>query len=238
MSSRLLISVSILVLSGCARSEPVDNSTVNINAAAIAAQGTVDAYGDNMFEAEDKGSAANATVSDTDPSAAEPGNTMLEPLDPPAPGTAGGLPNDRTPQSEARFTPDSAQGAANVLQTYYALLSARRFADARALWQPSAPGAGRDVAEFTKTFDRFSEYHANIGAPGRIDAGAGQRDVTVPVQVYGRLSADCSPSYAIGSAVLHRVAAVDGASKDQRAWRIASITLQPVTRPVTNAVPH
>src|ERR1044072_5463166 len=49
---------------------------------------------------------------------------------PPAPGTPEGLPDDRTPISEAPFAASSAQGAANVVQTYFALVEAHRYAEA------------------------------------------------------------------------------------------------------------
>lgn len=236
MSPKLLMTVSLIVLTGCADSEPVENSTVGINAAAIEAQSAVDAYGDNIA-AED--GLDPATAIDNDAIEANNGASdlgaggnagALEPLDPPAPGTPGGLADDRTPISEAKFTPDSAQGAGNVVQTYFALLGERRFTDARVLWEPDAAGAGRDSAAFTAMFDRYSEYHANVGAPGRIEAGAGQRYVTVPVQVYARLKADRTPFYAIGSVTLHRAGEIDGASRDQRSWRLARISLKPVQK--------
>ncbi len=43
------------------------------------------------------------------------------PLNPPAPGEPGGLPDDRTPVLESPIDPKSAQGAGQVLQTYFAL---------------------------------------------------------------------------------------------------------------------
>lgn len=227
MTRTVLLSVSLLVLAGCAQSEPVTNTPVDINAAAIDAQDAIDAYGDNMLgnvEGEDN-SVGAPVLNATDDEAPD---NRLTPLNPPAPGAAGGLPDDRTPVSEASPTPDSAQGAANVAQTYYALLGAQKFGEARALWRPGSAAAGRDLAAFTASFDRYSEYHANIGKPGRIDSGAGQRFVTVPVQVYARLKADRSPSYALGTMTLHRAADVDGATADQRMWKIESVTLKPV----------
>jgi membrane-bound inhibitor of C-type lysozyme len=146
------------------------------------------------------------------------------PLNPPAPGEPGGLDNDMTPVSEAPFTADSAQGAANVVQTYYALLEAGKYAQAYALWEPGA--AGMSQGDFAASFAKFSEYHANIGAPGDIDAGAGQRYVTVPVQVYGRLKDGDRPFNLRGSATLHRTE-VDGATPGQKAWHIRSTDLKP-----------
>ena len=40
---------------------------------------------------------------------------LMEPLNPPAPGTPGGLPVDPAPVAEGSIDPDSAQGAAQVV---------------------------------------------------------------------------------------------------------------------------
>lgn len=150
----------------------------------------------------------------------------LEPLTPPAPGQPGGLPDDRTPVSEAPFTPDSAQGAANIVQTYYALIEARRYAEAWALWSDGGAASGGDAAQFAARFAPYSEYHANIGAPGQIEAGAGQRYVTVPVQIYARIKASGKPFYQLGDVTLHRTGDIDGATPEQRQWRIRAIKFQ------------
>jgi hypothetical protein len=224
MSPKVLLTVSLIVLGGCAQSEPVENSNVPITAASLNAQDP-DVFGDDV-----PGDASNAVAPLDDAGNAASGNADA-PLTPPAPGTPGGLPDDRTPPSEGPIAADSAQGAASVVQSYYGLLEARRFQDARASLQPNAPDAGRDVAAFAAQFDRYSEYHANVGAPGRIDAGAGQRYVTVPVQVYARLKADRAPSYQIGTVTLHRAGDIDGATPDQRRWKISTIALKPTPSP-------
>ena len=220
MSRLSILSVPLLALAACAP-QPANNS-VDINAAAIEAQGAVDAYGAN---------ADDGTVEIAEPDAAsntpDAATNALAPLDPPAPGTPGGLPDDRTPISEAPFTPDSAQGAANVVQTYYALIGEGKYGEAFALTEK---GGTVTPAAFTAGFARYSEYHANVGAPGEIDAGAGQRYVTVPVQVYARLKEGGTPVYQLGSVVLHRVGDVDGATAEQRAWHIRSIDLKTTKR--------
>ncbi len=152
-----------------------------------------------------------------------PPNGTLEPLDPPAPGQPGSLPDDRTPVREAKFTPDSAQGAANVVQTYYALIESGRTDQAWALWSDGGKASGGDARAFTARFAPYSEYHANIGAPGRIEAGAGQRYVTVPVQAYGRIKATGKPFHQLGEVTLHRAGEIDGATPEQRQWRIRAI---------------
>jgi hypothetical protein len=146
----------------------------------------------------------------------------LPPVSPPAPGTLGGLPEDRTPISEAPFTPDSAQGAANVVQTYYALIGEGKYAEARRLWSDGGKASGADEAAFAKGFEGFTEYHAQVGAPGGIEGAAGSLYVEVPVVLYGRLKSGAAFN-SRGTAVLRRVNGVPGATPEQLRWHIARI---------------
>jgi len=198
---RVLLLLPILA-TACSQQAVVGNNAVDINAAADRAQHDVDSY------------AAN------DVAAAPP-----EPLRPAAPGRPGGLPDDKTPISEAPFAPDSPQGAAAVVQTYYALIGEEKYAEAWKLWGDGGKASGQSADAFAASFARYSEYHANIGAPGREDAGAGQRYITVPVQSYARMK-DGKAAYWIGGVVLHRTADIDGATAEDRKWRIKSIDLK------------
>lgn len=194
---RVFLLLAILT-TACSPPVVVNNTGADVNAAADGAQGDIDSY------------AAN--------------NVAPAPLTPADPGQPGGLPDDKTPISEAPFTADSLQGAANVVQTYYALIGERKYAEAWKLWGDGGKASGQSADAFAASFARYSEYHANIGAPGREDAGAGQRYVTVPVQAYARLK-DGKAVYWIGSVVLHRTV-VDGATAEDKAWRIKSIDLK------------
>lgn len=148
---------------------------------------------------------------------------VMEPLNPPAPGTPGGLPDDKTPLVEGKIDPDGPQGAAQVVQGYYALLEAKKFEDAQDLWNQSNPIGAQDDAHFAARFRGFSEIHANIGAPGEPEGAAGSSYVTVPVQVYGRIAANGKPWYALRQVTLRRVNDVDGSTTEQRRWHIDSI---------------
>jgi hypothetical protein len=135
---------------------------------------------------------------------------------PPEPGTPGGLPDDRGPVSEAPVPDTSAQAAAKVVQTYYALIEAGRFGEARALW-PGEPSAG-DPA-FAASFERYLEYHAQIGAPGEIEGAAGSSYVEVPVVLYGR-TRDGASFNRKAKVTLRRVNDVPGSTAGQRRWHI------------------
>ncbi len=189
---------------------------IDTNAAVDRAQNDIDNYAANV--------AADAALPVA--SSSPPASPALAPLDPPAPGTPGGLADDRTPISEAPFAADSAQGAAQVVQLYYLALGEGDYAKAYKLWGDGGRASGMSAAQFAQSFASYAEYHANVGAPGAIDAGAGQRYVTVPVQPYARLKATGAPAYFIGSVTLHRTG-VDGATAEQRAWRIKSVDIKP-----------
>ena len=151
---------------------------------------------------------------------------MMEPLDPPAPGTPGGLPIDTVPLaegSEGSIDPDSAQGAAQVVQGYYGLLEEKRFEDAQALWNPRGKMGTQDSAHFAARFRGFSEIHANVGAPSEPEGAAGSLYITVPVQLYGRIAANGKPFYALRQVALHRVNDVPGSTEEQRRWHIEAI---------------
>jgi hypothetical protein len=209
---RVAFLVSCLLFAGCHhQAEPVAANGVDINSAAEAARGEIANY-----------AAANVDADITDATEA-PNET--DAAVPAAPGTPGGLPDDRTPVSEAPFTADSAQGAANIVQTYYALIEAGKYRDAWALWDHGGQDAGQSADAFAASFTKYAEYHAQIGAPGRIDAGAGQRYLSVPVQVYGRLKS--GEKFASGGSVtLHRTSDIDGATAEQKSWHLHSIDLQ------------
>lgn len=135
---------------------------------------------------------------------------------PPAPGTPGGLPDDPRPVSEAPIRPESAQGAANIAQTYFALLEARDVAAAARL---RTDQAREDLSD-------YAAYHAQVGAPGQVGAAAGSLYVEVPIVIYGRKRSG-SEVHRSGRAILRRANDVPGATPEQRRWRIYRLELAP-----------
>jgi hypothetical protein len=146
----------------------------------------------------------------------------LTPEAPPAPGTPDGLPDDRTPVAEAPFAKTSAQGAAQVVQTYFALIEAGKYRQARALWSDGGRTSGMAPRAFAASFDKYAEYHAQIGAPGRIEGAAGSLYVDVPVVAYGRLKSGGSFRRK-GPVTLRRCSDVPGCTAEQREWRISAV---------------
>ncbi|MEG3088068.1 hypothetical protein [Sphingomonas sp. PB4P5] len=221
---RLFLVLPVL-LAGCGPADTPPANNVDIDAAAEAAENSIDTYA-AATPAPPAAAPSTALLARPTPVPSPSPAATLAPLDPPAPGTPGGLPDDRTPISEAPFTADSAQGAADVVQTYYALLGEQKYARAWRLWGHDGADSGMSAKAFAASFAKFSEYHANVGAPGAIDAGMSQRWVTVPVQVYGRLTTG-TPVYMLGKVTLHRIVEGVGGPKSQQQWRIRTIDVKP-----------
>lgn len=155
-----------------------------------------------------------APLKDGEKIAAAPGVRCAPPSDapvePPAPGTPGGLPDERPAKA------GSAQAAATVVETYYALVESGRAAEAAKL---RADGVVEDVTGL-KTMS------ANVGAPGAVEGAAGSLYVDVPVVVYGRRE-NGAEYHRSGKATLRRVSDAPGSTAEQRAWRIVKIELKP-----------
>ncbi len=130
-------------------------------------------------------------------------------------GVPAGLPGEPT-----------AQDAAAVIREYYAAIDSRSHARAYALWAENGKASGQTPQQFADGFADTAHVAATIGEPTNVDAGAGQRYIQVPVGLTATRTDGSVHRYA-GTYTLHRTV-VDGASAEQRAWRIASADLREV----------
>lgn len=133
--------------------------------------------------------------------------------------------------------PDAAQGqaraaapeptpadAAAVVGAYYSAIQAGQYPRAYALWSGGGQASGQTAQQFAAGFADTASVAVAVGSPGRVDAAAGSRFVEVPVVLTATRSDGSVHRYA-GAYTLRR-AVVDGASEEQRAWRIASADLR------------
>lgn len=127
------------------------------------------------------------------------------------------------PPAQAPAEP-SAADAASVVQSYYAAIAARQYPRAYALWSGGGQASGQSAQQFAGGFADTASVSADVGAPGRVDAAAGSRYVEIPVSVTATRR-DGSVHRYVGAYTLRR-AVVDGATDEQRAWRIASADLR------------
>ena len=116
--------------------------------------------------------------------------------------------------------------AVEVIRDYYASINSRSYARAYALWSDGGGASHQTPEQFANGFATTARVDADVGAPANEDAGAGQRYIQVPVTLTATRDDGSTHRYA-GTYTLHRTV-VDGASAEQRAWRIASASLREV----------
>lgn len=139
---------------------------------------------------------------------------------PPAPGTPGGLPDDRRPVADGNRDLLGPPGAASALETYVVNVEGKHWTRAHQQW-----GDDKSAIAFERRWRDASEVHAMIGTPGDTDGAAGSIYCEVPVQFYGtRL--DGSRFNSVGKAVMRRINGVDGATPRQLSWHIDTIRLK------------
>lgn len=120
----------------------------------------------------------------------------------------------------------SAADAVAVLRDYFAAINSSNFGRAYALWADGGRASGQSPQAFADGFADTTGLSVELQAPSRIDAAAGSRYVEVPVTLRASLR-DGGERRLAGTFTLRR-AVVDGASAEQRAWRIATADLREV----------
>lgn len=128
-------------------------------------------------------------------------------------------------QLPAQAEPTPADAVA-VVEAYYSAIAASQYPRAYALWSGGGQASGQSAQQFAGGFADTASVSVDVGTPGRIDAAAGSRYVEIPVSVTATRRDGSVHRYA-GAYTLRR-AVVDGATADQRAWRIASADLREV----------
>jgi hypothetical protein len=167
------------------------------------------------------------------PVAADPVPLALDEFGNPLP--ADGVPLDpatvpAAPPADTAYAVDgtepTAQDAVGVVRDYYAAINARNFAQAFALWSDGGRATGQSPQQFANGFAGTNGVSVEVKAPGRVDAAAGSRYIEVPVALTTTLDDGSQRKY-VGMYTLRR-AVVDGATPEQRAWRISSADLREV----------
>ena len=152
--------------------------------------------------------------------------------DPGQPGAIETAPEDATTETANVDTPADAEPRADaavaVVRAYYAAINARDYATAYAQWRDGGGASGQSAQQFADGFASTQGVSVQIGTPGAIDAGAGQRHIEIPVTVESH-QADGSIRRYAGSYVLG-LTVVDGATPEQRSWHIASANLREVVQ--------
>jgi len=139
------------------------------------------------------------------------------------PGGASPETGDAESQETAAAEP-TPEDAVAVVRDYYDSINSRSFARAYSLWSDDGRSSGQTPEQFAAGFAETAKVDVEIQSPGRVDAAAGSRYIEVPVAISATRS-DGSVHKYVGAYVLRR-AVVDGASAEQRAWRIGSADIR------------
>lgn len=117
----------------------------------------------------------------------------------------------------------TADDAVELIRKYIADIDGHRYSDAYAAWEP-----GRNpltYAQFVAGYAHTTAVSVDIGVPGPINAGAGQRFIEVPVVIHATLDDGTHQTFE-GTFTLHHTANIPGTTLEQRHWHIyaAAIT--------------
>ncbi|GAA5005567.1 hypothetical protein FNZ56_06030 [Pseudoluteimonas lycopersici] len=145
----------------------------------------------------------------------------------PSQGIAVGESNPTAPSPAGNAVEPGPGDAVKLLRDYYAAIAARDYGRAYRLWSENGAASNQSAQQFANGFSDTTGSSVEIGTPGDEDAGAGQRYIEIPVTVTAT-HADGSRHRYAGSYILHRTV-VDGASAEDRAWRINSAKLRETT---------
>lgn len=118
------------------------------------------------------------------------------------------------------------EDAVAVVRDYYESINSHSYARAYSLWSDNGRSSGQTPEQFAAGFAETAKVDVEIQPPGRVDAAAGSRYIEVPVSISATRN-DGSVRKYVGAYVLRR-AVVDGATDEQRAWRIGSADIREV----------
>lgn len=118
------------------------------------------------------------------------------------------------------------QDAVAVVRDYYGAINSGDFDRAYALWSDGGRSSGQSLQQFAAGFTETTGVSVDIQPPDHVDAAAGSRYIEVPVALVAT-QRDGSQLRFVGAYTLRR-AVVDGATPEQRQWRIGSADLRQV----------
>ena len=141
---------------------------------------------------------------------------------------AGGLDEDVALDEDDGSAEPSSQDAVDAVQQYYGAIESGDFASAYALWADGGRASGQTPEQFAAGFADTAQIVVTPDAPARMEGAMGSRYIEVPVAVEAT-SRDGRVRRFVGAYTLRR-SVVDGATEEQKQWRIASADLRELTQ--------
>lgn len=120
------------------------------------------------------------------------------------------------------------EDAVALVRGYYAAIEARDYERAYASWADDGRASRQTPQQFAAGFAQTTHVAATYGQPGPMQAAAGSRFIEIPVAIEAAQQ-DGSVRRYVGAYTLRR-AMVDGATPEQREWRIASADIREVAQ--------
>ena len=127
-------------------------------------------------------------------------------------------------ESPATVAEPTSNDAVEAIQHYYDAIRSRDYPSAYALWSDGGRASGQTPEQFAAGFADTTDVIVTLDAPARLEGAMGSRYIEVPVSVEAT-SRDGKVRRFVGAYTLRR-SVVDGATPEQRAWRIASADLR------------
>ncbi|HKY97562.1 MAG TPA: hypothetical protein VJL35_06880 [Gemmatimonadaceae bacterium] len=137
---------------------------------------------------------------------------------------ASGAPEKVAPPIQSPRESDGASEPASLIRRYYEQIDSGDLRSAYALWARGGQASGKSFDDFAAGFAETSEARVMVGDSIRIEGAAGSQYAMIPVSVDASLKSGESQHFE-GTYTLRR-SMVDGATPEQRTWRIESAELR------------
>ena len=119
-----------------------------------------------------------------------------------------------------------ALAAKKVVEQYYALIKAKKYAEARLLWGNEGADAGGDVAAFAKTITPYSVYQPKVAGTSHIEVADGMQYVKVVASLHVKRRDTGAEADRDGAVTLRRSIDPNDPATDKRDWKIRGIDIR------------
>lgn len=153
-------------------------------------------------------------------------NASVRTQSPTATPIPGNAPVSPTP-TLSPLPPDAkgVQAAIDIVHAYYDAINAREYRKAYELWSGKGEASKQTFEEFRDGFsDTASVEIDTSGEPGDLEGAAGSQYVTIPLRIKAKTKDGKEQNFG-GEYVLRR-SMVDGATAEQREWRLYSASIE------------
>ncbi len=135
-------------------------------------------------------------------------------------GNANATPRDPNLRSDESATSESATAAKAVAARYYGLIAARKYREAWLLWGNGGADSRGTAEAFAKSFERYANYVAKVGAPTDIKAVGDMQYITISIEVMPILKTGARGDKQSGTLLLRRSTRLNEPVADKKDWRI------------------